>query len=195
MRVAYQYWFKNERVEFFNASGACTGLATAKFEAEVPAEFEGINGFKATQTITFALPACTALNLPLDMTRHLDANYAPIGESFAGRDYAVLSGVVADLPLTIRLFDTLNYANLLLFSDHTKSVPIGSRSLSVAAEVDTVSTVLLVFTARDFDNAGILKRTRTDKYRLFGNAYMTIRAIDFQDNTTGLSLSLRLVNG
>lgn len=195
MRVAYQSWFKDERVEFFNASGACTGLATAKFEVAVPAEFEGINGFQATQTITFASPACTALNLPLDMTRHVDARYAPIGESFAGRDYAVLSGAVTDLPVTIRLFDTLNYANLLLFSDRTKSVPMGSRSLSFAAEVDTVSTVLLAFTARDFDNAGTLKRTRTDQYRLFGNGYMTLRAIDFQDNSTGLSLSLRLVNG
>ncbi|MEP7157272.1 MAG: hypothetical protein ABI905_15935 [Betaproteobacteria bacterium] len=191
LQVAYKLLLADGRNEILLASNACSGQATIRYQTSVPDLYEGIMGFSTTQTITFNATQCSVLALPLDKTFHVDARYAPIGESFAARDYGVLTGAIVDLPSTIRLSDTMTYATLRMYTDSTRSVPAGSRLLSYAAEMDTISTLLLALTARDFDNAGALKRTRTDRFRLRGNGTMSLRAIDYQDHSTGQVLNLR----
>ena len=193
LRVGFQALVKQQRTHIMNARGACTGIAKLVIDATAAADFEGINGFKAGESLTFDTPGCSALNIAGSLTRFYDMNYAPTGESTPGKVYAQIQGAGVPLPLTVQLGDNAPYATFNLFADSTKAVNTGTRVLSYLVEQETIRTVLIGLMARDYDPSGKLLRTRTDHYRLAGNGQMELRSIDFLENVTGESVQLTIV--
>ena len=190
LRVGFQSLIARNRAHSLNVRGACTGIAKLVVDPTTPAVFEGVAGFLAVESITFDTPSCTALNIGGATTRYYDANYAPIGESFPGQAYARFQVMGAPLPLIVRLGDNATYATFDLYVDGSKAIVAGTRVLSYLIEQDTVKTVFIGFLTKDYNNAGQLKKTRIDRYRLYGNGELQLRSIEFQENTTGFSVQL-----
>ena len=177
---------------FTVASDPCSGTATLSAGAPVAASFEKWTGFSTSQTLLLKLGNCAATVSPggndVVGVSYYDAAYLLLGSSLPGSEYTVYSAAVPDLPQRVKVGDAALFEILNTYTDSSKLVPTGWRSISYAIDADAAATaigsVITVLTTRSYNTANQLLLTQQARYRLDTAGALTMLSLEMQYATT-----------
>ena len=169
----------------FSVSGTCSGSATITTSAATPAAFEGVAGYSVTTTLTRNLTDCTPASSAVTSTGYYDSNYAPIGSSTPGIEYAKFLAAPLAIPTAVKVGDTATLSTLTLYSDSTKATVTGQRLLSYVIEADTATTAIANLISKAYNTSSQLLFTQQSRYRIAADGTLSVISIDVQESTTG----------
>lgn len=184
LRSAYQALVGQNEVNSFTISGTCTGSATETRSAATAATFEGSPGVSTTTTLTGSYSNCTPASFAGTSVSYYDTNYKPVGGE--GTDYAVYS-TSNDLPTSVKVGDTAQFASVDVYSSSTKQVRNGTRVLSYTVEADSSSTAIVNLIAKGYNASNQLLYTQQSRYRINTSGQLTAVSKDIQYSTTSTS--------
>jgi len=178
-------------------SGDCQGTATLTVGKTVPAFFEGIAGYSATQVMTLALSNCNASTIPIQLpvvwaaagngVAYFDSNFTPIGSDSTGVEYSDVRRVPPPVPLeTAMRVDTeassfsVHWLDTDVYLDSTKTASPGTRSLTYLAYPATFAdTATVFFYSQDYRYAvNHVVLNTTTQYRIARDGTLTLIDID-----------------
>lgn len=186
LRSGYQALVGQSEVNSFSISGTCTGTATETRSAATAATFEGIPGVSTTTTLTGTYSNCTPASFAGTSISYYDTNYKPLGSEVPGTDYAVYS-TSNDLPTSVKVGDTAQFATVDVYSSSTKQVRNGTRVLSYTVEADSNSTAIVNLIAKGYNASNQLLYTQQSRYRINTSGQLSIVSRDIQYSTTSTS--------
>lgn len=186
LRSGYQALVGQSEVNSFSISGTCTGNATETRSAATAATFEGIPGVSTTTTLTGTYSNCTPASFAGTSISYYDTNYKPLGSEVPGTDYAVYS-TSNDLPTSVKVGDTAQFATVDVYSSSTKQVRNGTRVLSYTVEADSNSTAIVNLIAKGYNASNQLLYTQQSRYRINTSGQLSIVSRDIQYSTTSTS--------
>lgn len=185
LRGAYQTLVSQSEINSFSISGTCTGSATETRSAATAATFEGAAGVSTTTTLTGTYSNCTPASFASTSISYYDTNYKPVGSENLGTDYAVYS--TNDLPTSVKVGDTAQFATVDVYSSSTKQVRNGTRVLSYTVEADSSSTAIVNLIAKGYNAYNQLLYTQQSRYRINSSGQLSIVSRDIQYSTTSTS--------
>jgi hypothetical protein len=186
LRSAYQALVGQSEVNSFSISGTCSGSATETRSAATAATFEGTPGVSTTTTLTGSYSNCTPASFAGTSISYYDTNYKPVGSEVPGTDYAVYS-TSNDLPTSVKVGDTAQFASVDVYSSSTKQVRNGTRVLSYTVEADSSSTAIVNLIAKGYNASNQLLYTQQSRYRINTSGQLTAVSKDIQYSTTSTS--------
>jgi hypothetical protein len=186
LRSGYQALIGQSEVNSFSISGTCTGNATETRSAATSATFEGLPGVSTTTTLTGTYSNCTPASFAGTSVGYYDTNYKPVGSENLGTEYAVYS-TSSDLPTSVKVGDTAQFATVDVYSSSTKQVRNGTRVLSFTVEADSSSTAIVNLIAKGYNASNQLLYTQQSRYRINTSGQLTAVSKDIQYSTTSTS--------
>jgi hypothetical protein len=168
--------------ENYTVGGSCTGTAKITKSATQAGTFEGSSAFVANETLASNLPNCGGASSETQSTFY-DANYDVLGSSFPGEEYVRRTGTVTPLPASVRAGDSGSYATYALFTDATRTVPLGTRTVTWTVEADSASSLVLTLVLRDTTPAGAADGTQRTRYRITTVGVASVASIEFEVGT------------
>lgn len=186
LRSAYQALVSQSEINSFSISGTCTGSATETRSAATAATFEGVPGVSTTTTLTGTYSNCTPASFAVTSVGYYDTNYKPVGSENLGTDYAVYS-TNNDLPTSVKVGDTAQFAAVDVYASSTKQVGSGTRVLSYTVEADSSNTAIINFIAKVYNASNQLLATQQSRYRINTSGQLTAISKDIQYSTTSTS--------
>ena len=167
----------------YTVSGSCTGTARIATLPATAVTFEGVVGVASSQTSTLNFTNCApATNSATGLTFY-NANYAPIGSSVVGSEYAKFESPPLDWPTAVKVGQSGTIATLITYTDSTLAVTTGKRTVSYEIKADTATTAIANIITRSFDRVALLA-TETMSYRIAENGTLTPVLLDVQFSTT-----------
>jgi hypothetical protein len=94
----------------------------------------------------------------------VDSNYIPVGES-GGTDYVVVTGVPS-IPTSVRVNDTGTLYTANRYSNSTKTLLRGTKTVTYVVEADTASTALISLISTEKDNFSTTTSTSAGQIRV-----------------------------
>ncbi len=186
LRSAYQTLISQSEVNNFSISGTCTGSATETRSAATAATFEGLPSVSTTTTLSGTYSNCTPASFAGTSISYYDSNYKPLGSEVPGTDYAV-SSTSNDLPTSVKVGDTAQFATVDVYTSNTKQVRNGTRVLSYTVEADGSSTAIVNLIGKAYNASNQLLFTQQSRYRINTNGQLTAVSKDIQYSTTSTS--------
>ena len=174
----------------FTITGTCAGTAQTVNGAAAAATFEGVTGFSATQTATVTFTNCSPSNSTVAGINYFDANYAPIGSSVTGLDYARFLSNPLPLPTAAKVGDGTIIVTLTTYSDSSKAITTGQRVWSYEVAADTATTVVANLIVKTYNMANQLLLTQQTRYRVAADGTFTLLTIDLQYSGTAGTVHL-----
>ena len=187
---AYKARLTTGSSERFVVSGTCNGTATLSESAPVPANFEGSAVQSTSQTALLSFTDCSPGNTAVLGSNYYDSNSLLLGSSTPGQEYAKVIGTLAPLPALVQVGDAATVAALNLFTDNSKTVSTGRRTVGYAVEPGGADRVVVNFTTQTFNTADQRVSVQQVRYGLDASAAFKLLSIDFSVDTAG---SLRLL--
>ena len=170
-------------------ANGCRGTARITTAQAVPATFEGVVGaLSALQTSTLNFTNCSPATISATGLTFYNANYAPIGSSVVGGEYAKFESQPLDWPASVKVGQSGTIATLITYADRALA-PTGRRIISYEIKADTATTAIANIITRSYDLAALLA-TETMSYRIAENGTLTPVLLDVQFSTTS---TLRLI--
>jgi hypothetical protein len=144
---------------------AVTGSGTVTRGALSSGTFEGSSAQQRTTTSTGSIVA-NGQTIPLNTSSigWFDSNYLPLGSS-GGEEYVVVVGS-AVIPATVRVSDTATVYTANRYSDSSKTVLLGTDTVSYVVEADTATTALLTLISTERDTSNTLTSTSAQQVRI-----------------------------
>jgi len=163
-------------------SGTCSGTAQIVNGATAATMFEGAPALAATQMATVNFTNCTPSVSTAAGSNFYDSNYALLGSSVTGVEYAAATAgtTPAALPTSAKVGDTGSLSTLTTYTDATKSKVTGSRTVTYSIEADTGTTAILNLIVKTFDTSNALQVTQQSRYRVAADGSLTVMTIDVQ---------------
>jgi hypothetical protein len=186
LRSGYQALLSQSEVNNYSISGTCTGSATQTRSAVKADTFEGIQGVSNTTTLTGIYTNCTPGSFASTSTSYYDTNYKPIGAVNPGTDYAVYV-TSGDLPTTVKVGDTAQFAAIDVYASSTKQTKTGTRTQSYAVEADSNNTAIINLISKGYNASNQLLYTQQSRYRINASGQLTSISLDIQYSTTSNS--------
>lgn len=190
IKTAYVNDFTTASSVPFTASGTTsgtpfTGSGTATTGAPSTTTFEGQSALQTTSVITGSLLVKgTTAPLSSTSTSYYDSNYAFLGSN--GTDYVVVNSAF-NLPNTAKVGDTGVVFTANRYSNSSKSLLTGMKTVSFAIEADTASTALLKVVTVDKDTSNATTYSSTATIRITpsgGSTRVNEQGIDYTNHTT-----------
>lgn len=183
LRSGYQAFLSQSEINNFSISGTCTGSATQTRSAVKADTFEGIQGVSNTTTLTGSYTNCTPGSFASTSSSYYDTNYKPIGAVTPGTDYVVYT-TSSDLPTTVKVGDTAQFAEIDVYSSSTKQSKTGTRTQSYAVEADSNNTAIINLISKGYNASNQLLYTQQSRYRINSSGQLTAVSLDIQYSTT-----------
>jgi len=182
VRSGYQARVTAGATDNYTVSGTCAGTAQIVNGATGATTFEGAAALSATQTATVNFTNCTPSVSTAAGTNFFDSNYALLGSTVTGVEYAKFTSgsTPAALPTGAKVGDTGALSSLTTYTDATKTTVTGSRTVSYAIEADTATTAVLNVIVKTFDTSNALQVTQQSRYRVAADGSLTVLTIDVQ---------------
>ena len=182
LKAGYQARVVSGATDDFIVSGGCSGTARIATAPAIAATFEGVVGVSALQTSTLNCPPT-----PISVTglTFYNANYAPIGSSVDGSEYAKFESPPLDWPAAVKVGQSGTVATLTTYADSRFAMPTGKRTISYEIKADGTSatTAIANIITRSYDRVTLLA-TETMSYRIAENGVLTPVLLDVQFSTT-----------
>lgn len=186
LRSGYQALLSQSEINNFSISGTCTGSATQTRSAVKADTFEGIQGVSNTTTLTGTYTNCTPGSFASTGTSYYDTNYKPIGAVNPGTDYVVYT-TSNDLPLTVKVGDTAQFATIDVYASSAKQTKTGTRTQSYTVEADSNNTAIINLISKGYNISNQLLYTQQSRYRINASGQLTAVSLDIQYSTTSNS--------
>lgn len=183
LRSGYQALLSQNEINNFSIGGTCTGSATQTRSAVKADTFEGIQGVSNTTTLTGVYTNCTPGSFASTSTSYYDTNYKPIGAVNLGTDYVVYI-TSNDLPTTVKVGDTAQFASIDVYSSSSKQIKTGTRTQSYAVEADSSNTAIINLISKGYNTSNQLLYTQQSRYRINSAGLLTAVSLDIQYSTT-----------
>lgn len=184
LQSAYKTRIANGSLDNFTISGTCSGSSTISASKPQATVFESVSGFSTDQQITVNFSNCTPATNTTNGTAFFDTNYTPLGSSVPGVEYTKYSVTPTVLPASVKVGDAAVYETLYTYTDISKSVSTGTRSLSYVIESDSATTAIANFITKSYNTSNQLLFTQQSRYSIDTIGTLTIRSIDVQYSTT-----------
>ncbi len=184
LAAGYQALVDGGSNDNFSLSGSCSGAANITTAAAVPATFEGVTGFSASQVSTVSFSNCLPATNTATGVTYYNAGRVPIGLSIAGGEYSKFASPPADLPASVKVGDTAVVATLTTYADSSKTTVTGKRVIGYLIESDTDTTAIANLSTRSYDTSDQLLATQQSRYRMASSGTLTLMSIDVQFSTT-----------
>lgn len=180
IQIAKRAMITNGQARTFTASGSCSGRSTLTHAPSTSAaSFEGVGGRIASiQTVSASFSNCTPATLDSTQTYFYDANYLPLGSSSATQ-YSVFAQTTP-LPASVKVGDTGSIGTRNIYSDSTKTVPIGLAVVTYAIEADTANTAIYNEITRIYNSANSLTLTEHSRYRISQSGPLELISVQVQ---------------
>ena len=162
----------------FNSTGTCNGtFSNIEGPASTSTTFESKPALSSTAVISYNFTNCTPASAVTTETRYFDTNYAPLGFSVLGGNYAVWASP-AVIPATVHVGDAGVVGTQNLYTSSAKTTPAGRNDVSYVVEADTTSTAIFNIINKNYNAAGTLQSTEQDRYRMQANGALTAISYD-----------------
>lgn len=180
----------------FVISGTCAGSSNLTSAAPVSTTFEGASALAVTSTQSLNFTNCTPASAASTSIGYYDSNYNPLGHSSVGVEYGKFLAVPSALPTSVKVGDTAVFGTETIYSDSTKLVVKGQRSLSYVIEADgtSTSTAIVNLITKDFNQTNQALFTQQARYRIATDAKLTAMSIDVQYSYTSTTHLLFTAN-
>lgn len=170
--------------EEFTVSGSCNGSMVLTAGVPAAADFEGVAGFQVSQSSEATLSDCAPATLSTSGSIHVDANYALVGTTIAGQEYAKFAAAPLAIPTTVKVGDSATVVSLNTYTSSTKLAVTGSRTWGYVVEADTATSVIVNFTTKTYNTFNQLLATQQARYRLGSAGTLAVVGIDIQYSNT-----------
>jgi len=168
----------------YTVGGSCAGTATIVSAPAIPANFEGVAGFSSADSATINLSNCTPSSSSTAGVEYFDANFIPLGTETTGEEYGKFAQLPNALPVSVRVGDAGSVGTMQIYTDSSKTVQTGTRTVSYVIEADTQSTAIVDLVYKDYDMANQLLLTQQSRYRIVADGTLSELSIDLQYSTT-----------
>jgi len=187
VRSGYQARVTAGATDNYTVSGTCAGTAQIVNGATSATTFQGAAALSSTQTATVNFTNCTPSLSTAAGTNYYDSNYALLGSTVTGVEYASFtSGTTpTGLPTSAKVGDTGPLSTLTTYTDATKTTVTGSRTVAYAIEADTATTAVLNVIVKTYDASNALQVTQQSRYRVAADGSLTVLTIDVQYSGSG----------
>ena len=183
LKAGYQARIVSGASEDFIVSGSCSGTARIATAPAIASTFEGVVGVSALQTSTLNFTTCSPASNSATGLTFYNANYAPIGSSVVGSEYAKFESPPLDWPAAVKVGQSGTVATLITYADSRFAVTTGKRIISYEIKADTATTAVANIITRSYDRVALLA-TETMSYRITENGVLTPVLLDVQFSTT-----------
>ena len=164
----------------FNLSGSCAGTASISTAAAAASTFEGVAGYSSAQVSTVNFTNCLPASATASGATYFNAGYVPIGLAISGGEYAKFDTALADLPASVKVGDSGQFASMTTYSDSSKTATTGKRIVSYSIEADTTTTAVANVITQGYDAGNQLLSTQQSRYRMTTAGALTLLSIDVQ---------------
>jgi hypothetical protein len=179
-QTAYKSWVTTGETDHFTVTGSCSGGASIVFDPAQAVMFEGVSGVGVGQHTMTTFSNCNGgATIQSDATNYYDTNGTLLGIVVLGQPtYVAFAAPPTALPANVKVGDTGTIGSFTIYQDSTKATVTGRRDLTWVIEADTMTTVLLNLTTKQYDKNGTLGLTEQDRLRLDGTGKATVVTID-----------------
>jgi hypothetical protein len=184
LSAAYKAYVQAVVVTNYSVSGSCAGSATLSKGAA--GHGRGSSGIVAFSTLTVNFTNCSPASQVVTSTTYYDTSYSPYAVDISGIEYDSYLQAVFVLPASANVGDTAAVASANRYSDSTKTVQIGSESLSFVIEADgmSTSTAIVNVISKNYDASNSLLSTQQSRFRIGTSGAFSPVSIDVQYSTT-----------
>lgn len=187
LKAGYQARIVSGASEDFIVSGGCSGTARIATAPAIASTFEGVVGVSALQTSTLNFTNCSLASNSATGLTFYNANYAPIGSSVVGSEYAKFESPPMDWPAVVKVGQSGTVATLITYANSRLAVTTGKRTIGYEIKADgaSASTAIANIITRSYDRVALLA-TETMSYRIIENGVLTPMLLDvkFSNNST-----------
>lgn len=185
LQAGYKARIASGSANNFTISGTCSGSSNLSSSAPGSGTFEGATALIATSTQTLTFTNCTPASAASTSIGYYDSNYNPLGHSSVGVEYGKFLSLPA-LPTSVKVGDTSVFGTETIYSDSTKLIVKGQRTLSYVIEADgtSSSTAIANLITKDFNQANQVLFTQQSRYRIATDGKLTALSIDVQYSTS-----------
>ena len=186
VRSGYQARVTAGATDNYAVTGTCAGTAQIVNGATASTTFEGATALSASQMATVNFSNCTPSLSTASGTNYFDSNFALLGSTVTGVEYAKFANGTTPtaLPTGAKVGDTGTLSTLTTYTDASKSTVTGSRTVTYAMEADTATTAILNVIVKTFDTSNALQVTQQSRYRVAADGSLTVLTIDVQYSGT-----------
>jgi hypothetical protein len=182
LQAAYKAFIVRGSAQAFAIGGDCAGTATLQITPPADATFENLPGKSVVYANDIALPNCV---LPVSDSngsggvlrvvgstgsQYFDTAYAALGTSDRASYGRYESSAGGLAPVALPSFVSAGDSGLLgtqrLYTDASRSVPVGRTELSYEIRAETATTVSTRLVTTTYDAAGTAFLVQTSTYRL-----------------------------
>lgn len=159
------------------------GSGTATFNAATATTFEGQQAFARVTTISGTISNGTSsASYAGSGTDYYTTDYELLG--FAGTDDYCVFQSTADFPASIKVGDTATLPTANCYSDSTKTVSVGTATLSYVVKADTANSAFVDLTENTYNLSGALEASTQSTYRIDEAGTLSPVSIAITDNST-----------
>jgi len=164
----------------FAVSGTCSGtFSLTSAPATTSTVFEGVAALSRSSVGTLNVSNCNPASNVGTTTSYFDSNYAPLGYSVVGDNYAVWVSPPS-LPAAARVGDVAVAGTVNKYTNSTKSTSAGTEENSYVIEADTATTAIANLISKNYNAAHTLTSTEQNRYRVAADGSLTLISIDIQ---------------